>query len=145
MRHHLAILQEAYLDAILAGRKTIECRLTRSGAEPFRVLQRGDLLWLKQSCGPIRAVASVVWAEHLANLTPTHVDWICEHLNYWIAAPKGFFVERRGARFGTLAWLGRVCALQPFSIRKSDRLPWVALAGPPVPNCPLRRQMRRLA
>ena len=54
---HLAILKRAYLNLILAGEKTIECRLTRMAKPPFGVVKKGQRIYLKESSGPVRAVA----------------------------------------------------------------------------------------
>ena len=58
MADHLAILKQPYLELILRGEKTIECRLTRTPKPPFGVLQTGQRIYLKQSSGPVRGVAT---------------------------------------------------------------------------------------
>ncbi len=42
MVDHLAILKRTYLELILAGVKTIECRLTVMAKPPFGVLKKGQ-------------------------------------------------------------------------------------------------------
>ncbi len=145
MRHHLAVLYASYVDAILAGQKTVECRLAKLGNNPYRALRPGDLLWLKDSCGPIRAVAGVREVRFFDRLTPARVDWLCERFNGQIGASAAFWQERRDARFATLAWLENVCPLAPFRVSKSDRRAWVVLAEPPRPDRPLVSLDDRLA
>lgn len=145
MRHHLAILYAHYIDAILDGRKTVECRLSKLGNSPHGVLLPGDLIWLKDSCGPVRAVASVGMVRSFDRLTPARIAWLRKRFNEQIMAPPAFWHERSGARFATLVWLKNVCALQPFRVAKSDRRAWVVLAEPPAPNRPVASVPDRLA
>ena len=134
MRHHLAVLYRVYFDAILAGRKSIECRLAKMGNIPHGLVEPGDLIWLKESCGPIRAVCGVRMVRCFDRLTPARVDWLCRRFNAGIGAPGAFWRQHRYARVATLIWLDNVCALEPFVVKKSDRRAWVVLAAPPVPG-----------
>ncbi len=51
MNHHLAILKKQYLDAILAGRKTIESRLYQTKQKWLSQVNAGDKIFLKASSG----------------------------------------------------------------------------------------------
>ncbi len=134
MQHHLATIKSQYIDAIMAGSKTVECRLSRLGIIPQGVVQPGDLLWLKESSGPIRAVAAVGEVRAFEGLTPVKVDWLQRRFNGGVAASPEFWRRHRDARFATLMWLVNVCPLQPFNVRKTDRRAWVVLAAPPMPG-----------
>jgi hypothetical protein len=134
MQHHLAILHSTYLDAILTGEKTIECRLGRMGHIPYVGLNPGDSIWLKESSGPVRAVATAGMVRRFDRLTPARVDWLRREFNGGIRAPASFWRQHRGARFATLTWLQDVCALSPFWVVKRDRRAWVVLSSPPVPG-----------
>lgn len=134
MQNHLSILKPGFIDAILAGSKTIECRLSRMGIIPHRKVKAGDLLWLKESAGPIRAVAAVGEVRGFEDLTPVRIDWLRRRFGRGIGAPAAFWRRYGDARFATLMWLVNVCPLHPFSVRKADRRAWVVLAAPPVPG-----------
>jgi len=137
MQHHLAILYRTYVDAILAGEKSIECRLSRMGNIPQSVVQPGDLIWFKERSGPVRAVASAKLVRRFDRLNPDRVDWLRRRVNPGVAAPASFWRQYRDARVGVLIWLDNVCALTPFWVRKNDRRAWVVLAAPPVPGRPI--------
>ena len=44
MNHHLVIFKKAYLDLILQGKKTVECRLSQYKRPPFNAVASGDTL-----------------------------------------------------------------------------------------------------
>jgi len=56
---HLAVLVEPYLSLILDGKKTIESRFSINRHAPFEQVQRGDVLILKRSSGPIEGLCTV--------------------------------------------------------------------------------------
>ncbi len=128
--HHLVILHKIYLDRILRGRKTLECRLSRTRRPPFGAVSPGDTLWLKQSGGPVVATATVrrvtfihpLQEADLANLRTRYADALQAHAS--------FYTERQDARFATLIRLSRVRRIPPFDVQKSNRNGWVVLAGP---------------
>jgi hypothetical protein len=132
--HHLVVLHPEYLDLVLDGRKTIECRLSRRPIPPFRVVRVRDVLWLKESNGPIRGVALVTKARFASCENGLDLDrWRAAYEDRVLAGPA-FWRRARGARFGSLIWLRGVCPLEPFTVRKSDRRAWVVLSEPPHPG-----------
>ena len=56
---HVAILMRRYLDLVLAGRKTIESRLTRTSRAPYEQIHAGERIYFKVSAGPFMATAVV--------------------------------------------------------------------------------------
>src|SRR3954453_18143184 len=64
---HLAVFVEPFLSFLLEGRKTIESRFSVNRCPPYRSVQTGDLVFIKQSGGAIVAVAEVsnVWFYEL--------------------------------------------------------------------------------
>jgi hypothetical protein len=139
MQHHLAVVYRTYVDDVLAGRKTIECRFGRMGYLPDGAIQAGDLIWLKEVSGPIRAVAGARSIRRFSPLTRGRIEAIRREWNDQIRAPRAFWQAARRATVATLIWLDPVCALEPFRIAKRDRRAWVLLDGPPVPGGPLAR------
>ncbi len=57
MAQHVAILYKRYIDLILAGRKTVESRLTKGLIEPYGRIEPGDRIWFKVTSGPFMATA----------------------------------------------------------------------------------------
>lgn len=134
MTHHLAIVYRTYLEEILNGRKTVECRLGQVSAGPHLALQPGHLIWLKQMGGPVRAVVTARSVRRFQPLTPRLLDLIRRKWGPLIRTPAGFWRANRHARIATLVWLGDLCTLEPFTIEKRDARAWVVLDGPLMPG-----------
>ena len=115
---HLAVLHRAYLDAVLAGTKTVEARLTQNRSVPFGRIRPGDTVYLKQASGPVRAVAQAGAVRTFENLTPERVDDIRLAHDHLIAGRPDYWQRKRDARYATLIWLESPRPLQP-----SDPLP----------------------
>ncbi len=102
---HVAILQPRYLDLIVAGRKSIEARLTRTLRAPIGAVRSGDWIHLKACGGPIAATMRVARVLELRELNPTAVAALRGEFNDRILAPYNWWRERSGSRFGVLLWL----------------------------------------
>ncbi len=134
MRHHLAIIYRPFFGLILNGRKTIECRLGRAGVLPHGVLATGDLIWFKESAGPVRMVATARSVRFFDSLTTHAIDLIRDRYDEHILAPRSFWRVNRHAQVATLAWLDEICEVGPFQVAQQDQRAWVVLDGPPVPE-----------
>ncbi|QOI99488.1 MAG: ASCH domain-containing protein [Phycisphaeraceae bacterium] len=125
---HLAILKPRYLDAILDGRKTIECRLMRNRVPPFGLVRPGDRIFLKDSGGPIRGVARAAAVRDLSGLTPASILDLEREFNGRVLGDAEFWRKKAGARYGTLIWLGGVSpwAGECRHGRRGARSAWIA-------------------
>lgn len=104
-RAHVAVVKPRYLATILDGRKTIECRLTRTRREPLGAVHRGDTIYFK---APGRAASVIATARRVTthrDLTPAALRAIKAQHNTAILAPKTFWQSRQTARYATLIWL----------------------------------------
>lgn len=102
---HVAVLMRPYLDLVLAGMKTVECRLTRQARVPFEAIESGERIYFKQSAGPYRATAA---AEHVlfeSDLTPRRVREIRADYNDRIHGDAAFWRAKRNSQFCSLIWL----------------------------------------
>ena len=125
--YHLVILKKPYMDAILAGRKTIESRFTRSRYSFISRVQKGDMLFLKESAGPVRGKARVSRARHFEDLTPAKMNDIKKQYSKNILGSDEHWKGKAGCRFGFLAWLEDVRPMKPTEIEKRDWRSWVVL------------------
>ena len=132
MSHHLVILKKLYLDRILSGRKTVECRVSRIKRAPFAAVSAGDTLWLKQSGGPVVATASVRRVEFVHPLAESKVIVLRDRYSESLQADQAFFDNHLKAKYATFIQLGRVRRVEPFHIRKSSRHAWLVLQAPPA-------------
>jgi ASC-1-like (ASCH) protein len=133
--HHLVVLREPYLSLMLAGRKRVECRLSRIRRPPFEAVFPGDLLWFKLPSQPIRAVAIAGRCLFQELRAPEDVPRALGRYSSLICAEEGFFGDAaRWARFASLVWIDAVLALGMMHVRKSDQRAWVVLDRAPFPG-----------
>lgn len=130
---HVAVLLKPYLDLILQGKKTIECRLTQTAREPFEAIEPGERIYFKQSAGPYGATAV---AEHVIfedNLTPSRVKQIKADYNDKICGDSPFWHAKRTSKYCTLVWLSEVRAIDTGpAIRPLQGVAWMILDEEPA-------------
>jgi ASC-1-like (ASCH) protein len=102
---HVAVLLKPYLDLVLSGQKTVECRLTRQAREPFDAIEPGERIHFKQSAGPYRAVAVAGHVLFERDLTPRRVRQLRRDYNDQILGEADFWNRKLTSRFATLIWL----------------------------------------
>ncbi|MCK4851279.1 MAG: ASCH domain-containing protein, partial [Phycisphaerae bacterium] len=128
MSDHLAILKRSYLELILGGEKTIECRLRRTSKPPFGVLEKGERIYLKESSGPVRGVARAGKVIFRRINGSEDLRRIREEYGKEIMAKDAFWESNCGAEYCTLIFLEGVRGLgEPFRINKNDMRGWVVL------------------
>lgn len=124
---HLVILKKPYLDAILAGRKKIESRITYTKRYFFGQVSPGDKLFLKLSSGPVCATAIVAEVKNFENLTPKQIAEIKKQYNPYIGGDENYWQNKASCSFGFLVWLKEVKPIEPVRIEKKDWRAWVVL------------------
>ncbi|HEX3426395.1 MAG TPA: ASCH domain-containing protein [Acidimicrobiales bacterium] len=124
---HLAVLIEPYLSFILDGQKTVESRFSIRAMPPYRRVERGDIVLLKESGGPIVGAftAAAVWfyeldADSWSDLRREFAEALC--------AQAGFWEARETAAFATLIRISEARKVPPMRVPKRDRRAWVVLA-----------------
>ena len=99
---HVAVLLKPYLDLVLSGRKTIECRLTREARDPFERIEAGERIYFKHSSGPYGATALVDHAMFEAGLTPKRTREIRRDYNHEICGEPAYWDAKRNSVFCSL-------------------------------------------
>jgi hypothetical protein len=124
---HLAVFVEPFLRFLLDGKKTVESRFSVHRRPPFGCVQSGDLILVKESGGPIVAVAEIaeVWYYQLdneawASIRNRFAKQLC------VDDPK-FWETKASTYFATLMRIGKVEKLDPLTCSKRDRRGWVVL------------------
>jgi len=100
--YHLVILKKPYLEAILAGRKRIESRFTRTKRIPFGQVSPGDKLFFKVSSGPVCAAATIVGVNNFENLTPKQMLELRQQYNHYIGGSNEYWQSKMNCKFGFL-------------------------------------------
>lgn len=122
---HLGVFVEPYLEAILDGRKTIESRFGVHRCAPFERVQRGDIIFLKRSGGPVVGLALAGGADyyHLdADVLGDLRDRFAVEL---YAEDEAFWSARAEKRFATLIHIDDTLKIETMDIDKRDRRGWV--------------------
>ncbi len=127
MDSHLVILKKYYLDKILDGSKPVELRLLKAAFAPFGAIAIGDRLFLKQSSGPVCAVAKVSSFQEFSNLTPHKIAQLKAIYNHLVLGDDEYWKEKSDSKFAVFVWLKNVITIDPIKICKKDWRAWVVL------------------
>jgi len=129
---HVAIFVEPYLGLVLDGTKTIESRFSLKRITPYHHVERGDVILLKASGGPIVGISQVAKAWFF-ELTPSTWTRIKKDFSTGIC-PMGpdFWKQRSNAAFASLFHLSNVKPLEPLAFPKRDRRGWVTFQRKPI-------------
>ena len=128
MNYHLVILKKPYIDAILAGRKTVESRFYQTNQKWLSQTAADDKLFLKVTSGPVIAMATVAEVRTYDNLNPAQIEQIKAKHNKQILGDEQYWRLKSNARFGLLCRLKDVRPINPRFIRKFDWRAWVVLS-----------------
>jgi hypothetical protein len=104
---HLAVLRTPHLNALLDGRKRVESRLSRNRIAPFQRVAVGDVLFLKEVGGRVRAASRVERVRFYEIDGPQGVQELRDRYNHLIQGPPEYWASKRHARYATLLWLTR--------------------------------------
>jgi len=126
---HLVIMKKPYLQAILAGRKTIESRFYKRKPPEFAMIAPGDTLFLKIASGPVIAKAKIKKLRRYENLSKTRISSLKMRYNDKIIAPADYWQQRSAAKFAFLIWLTEIIEIEPRKISKKDLRAWVPLTA----------------
>lgn len=125
---HLVVLREPYLSRILDGTKTMESRFTKKRIAPFGRVEPGDVLFLKESAGPLRGMAIVSKVESLGPLGDDEVSRLFRTHQHALQLSPEWEKYKAHSNYATLISFSSVCRLEtPLQIVKTDRRPWVVL------------------
>lgn len=127
MRHiHLAVFSEPYLSYLLAGKKTIESRFSRVKCAPYRRIAEGDVILIKESGGPVRAV-TIAQETTFYHFEKDCLDQLKQRYALGICADDAFWLEQESALYATIIVLGDTLEVEPMNVGKRDRRGWVPL------------------
>jgi ASC-1-like (ASCH) protein len=123
-RFHLVILAHQYLQAILRGTKTVECRFARVRQPPFGKVQSGDVLILKESGGAVHGLCTAgdVWSLTLAEHPLADIRTRFE--SRLGPVTDQFWKAQRQATYASMIELCNVRQVFPITCHKRDRRPW---------------------
>lgn len=130
---HIAVLLKPYLDLVLSGRKTVECRLTRQARDPYERIEPGERIYFKQSAGPYGATAVVEHVIFEEGMTPKRVNEIRRDYDDEICGDPEYWNDKHHSLFCSLIWIKDV---QPIDngpqIRPLQGVAWLCLEEEPA-------------
>jgi hypothetical protein len=123
---HLAILQQPYLDRIVAGTKTIESRFNAKRAAPYGKVALGDLVLLKESGQPV-SYYFFAGEVHTFDLNEIPLDTVRHRYSdaIYTKDPEQFWQAKSSSRFCTLVTVDQRGPLLPLAVDKKDQRGWV--------------------
>jgi hypothetical protein len=127
LQGHLAIVSEPYLTRILTGEKSIESRFSKVTCVPYGGVFPNDVLLLKETSGPLRAIAVVSCVSNHGPLSPGEAQELMRRHRDRLRLDGDFVALKRNSRYATLMHLGSVFRVRAVKISKRDRRPWVVL------------------
>lgn len=134
MRKHLAIFDKNTLSRILDGKKTIDSRFSLRKLPPFGQINKGDLIYIKESGGEIKGQFLVQKIIQIEGLEEADLEIIKK--NYAQALSLGskdesekYFNAHKNSKYATLIFISRVerYITSPVRIPKKDLRGWVVL------------------
>jgi hypothetical protein len=84
-------------------------------------------LVLKESCGPVCAVAQVSAFTEVRNLTPAKIRQLKTEFNNLVLGDDEYWKLKSDSKFAVLVWLKKVKTISPIRIYKKDWRAWVVL------------------
>ena len=129
MKSHLAVFTDPYIDLIFSGEKTIESRFSKVRCAPYGKIESGDLVYMKQSSGPILGCFNVKNVEYFEV-----DDIVCYNIfvRYHEEIFPNFEDEKHyihrwlECKYATLIHVEKVLKLDSsIKIEKKDRRAWV--------------------
>jgi ASC-1-like (ASCH) protein len=123
--HHLAIMKKSWrlLPKILTGEKTIESRWYKNKHRPWDKIKKGDIVYFKNSGGPVTVRAEVSNILQYADLKPEKVKEILKE--YGVKDGLGideidkYYEVFKNKNYCLLVFLKRPEKIEPFKINKS--------------------------
>lgn len=124
---HLAVCVEPFLSLILSGKKTVESRFSAVRFPPYGCVNRGDLVLLKRSGGPVVGVCEIgaAWFYKLDKDSWKTIRR--EFAQALCAQDPDFWRDRASAEYATLMYVSRATRVTPIDWPKRDRRGWVVV------------------
>ena len=135
MKYHLAILAKGWSELILDGKKTIESRFSQNRCAPFGKVNKGDIVYMKESAGLVKGMFRVAKVETFENLRQTEITVLYREYRDQIFISFGTDNEPPkkwlSSKHATLIHIHSPVKFDtPFSFPKRDSRAWVVLDAP---------------
>ncbi len=135
MKKHLAIFSPQIIEALFAGKKTIDSRLSKNRIAPYLQISAGDIVYVKPPGGDVTGQFIVRKVMFLEGFNKEEFDVLMkeqwEKIGWGNEKDEKRFLEekREESRYITLIWIDALerFLTPPVRIRKTDNRAWVVL------------------
>ena len=123
--HHLAIMKKSWglLPKILEGEKTIESRWYKNKYAPWNKIQKGDIVYFKNTGEPVTLKSEVSDVLQFSNLTPKKVREILNRYGIKDGIPEKevskYYQMFKDKNYCLLIFLRNPKTIKPFDIYKT--------------------------
>ncbi len=137
---HLAVFTKGVIDQILTRQKTIESRFSKFQFAPYKRVQSGDEVFMKESGGRVKGKFSVARVLFFSDLNPGKIGDIRRRYEKQLQVEKKIWESKKDAIYATLMFVENPEPLaNPLLLEKHDKRAWVVLSD--VPGVSSRLQM----
>jgi len=125
MKTHIAVMRKSLglTRKLLTGEKTIESRWYKNRYRPWDQIDVGDVVYFKDSGGPVTVKARVAEVLQFGNLNPEKVRGILAKYGGRLGVDSKdldkYFEMFKGKRYCIIVFLTGVEAIEPFEIDKT--------------------------
>ena len=99
---HVALVRGEYAEAILAGRKVAEARLSRHRRDPFDRVTPGERVYFKRVGGDYFATAVVDAVAQMSGLRPEDIPAIRDVWDHEVLGGDEFWNAKSAAKYATM-------------------------------------------
>jgi hypothetical protein len=127
---HLAVFSEPFVSLLFQGQKKIESRFSVNRISPYQKVAKDDIIVVKKTGGPIVGFFEAGEVEYYNNLNTTVFKNIEEEYGKKIGSQHdpNFWESRSKANYLTLLHVEKLKEVEPYTIKKRDRMAWVVLS-----------------
>jgi len=128
--HHVAILEKKYFNKIISGEKTIESRWTYYPKEPYKQVNIGETIYLKESGKKVAHKAKVADTLFKEGLTPRKIKALLKKYHKNIGVEMSYFKNVKKKRYCSLVFLKDIKQIPQFNIDRkgfNPRAAWITV------------------
>jgi hypothetical protein len=118
---------EPFLTFLLEGTKTVESRFSANRCAPYDRVEKGDVILLKKSGGPVVGLCMVTYRWFYRLDASSWQTIRNEFTQALCAQDPHFWQDRCRASYATLMRVRHVRTITPINFEKRDRRGWVVL------------------
>lgn len=121
---HVAIMKKSWglVDKIISGEKIIETRWYKNKAKPYKDVKESEVIYFKDSGGPVRAKAIIAKVEKFEDLDNEKIGILMKRFSKFDLGvekiPKEIEEYIKDKRYALIIYLKDVKEIQPFKINK---------------------------